>query len=284
MTDNSLNEKNDQILQYISQLQEEELRLYKSLDDPNVSSQDKELTINRINQISQIRLNLYGSIKNVLDTYQTNISDSQNTLNQQVIAIKIMDKELNQAKKTLDKLDENKSNKMRMVEINTYYGKRYGTISTLMITIIICCIPLIILATLRNWSLLPSLLYSLLVGIVFLISFVVIGYQLVDIWSRDNMNWDEYDWNFNPNNAPTETVSTTGSNPWPEINITCIGAECCTDGTTFDENLKKCVSSTGATQTQDAFGTIEKYAKMPVKTEGFNLNFMPKKALLSKYK
>jgi hypothetical protein len=299
MTTN-LNDKNEQTLNYINQLQQQELSLYNSLDKSELSAEEKQMTINKINELSQIRLNLYGSIKDLLDTYNQNTKDSHDTLQQQVIAIKIMEDELENAKITLHKIDEEKATKIRLAEINTYYGKQYGAHKTLMKIIILFCIPVIILAVLRSWGLLPSMIYSFLVGIVILFGVIVIGYQLVDIYTRDNMNWDEYDWYFDPSKVSNgSTTDSTANNPWPEFNITCIGAECCVDGTIFDESINKCIivgqQSTSTTSTdkqetdkqetdkQEAFTSLEKYAHMPVKTEGLTNNFLPKKALLSKY-
>jgi hypothetical protein len=286
MTDN-LNDKNEQTLNYITQLQQQELALYKSLDKSDLSVEEKQTIINKINEISQIRLNLYGSIKDLLDTYKQNTSDSRDILKQQLVAVKIMENELESAKNTLNNIDEQKATKIRLAEINTYYGKQYGAHKTLLKTIILFCIPIIILAVLRNWGLLPSMIYSFLVGIVIIFCVIVVGYQLIDMYSRDNMNWDEYDWYFDPSKVSTSTTDTTSSdtNPWKEFNITCVGAECCVEGTVFDQTLNKCViMNQDSSSSQEAFTALDKYARMPVKTEGFNNKVLPKKSLLSKYK
>ena len=285
-TTNNLNDKNEQTLEYISQLQQQEKKMYDSLDNPELTSEEKQTIINKINELSQMRLNLYGNIKDLLDTYQQNVQNSENTLNQQVIAVKIMENELDSAKSTLNNINDDKITKIRLAEINTYYGKQYSAHTTLMKMIAIFCIPIIGLAILKNIGLLPSLLYSLLVGIVILIGIVVVGYQIIDISRRNNMNWDEYDWAFNPNNANIQTTSTMdsgGNNPWPEFNMTCIGAECCTVGTTFDENLKKCVPVTNNSNTE-SFQTLEKYSKMPVKTESFITRYIPRKSFIKGFR
>ena len=287
MTDN-LNDKNSQTLNYINQLQQQELSLYNSLDKTELSTEEKQMIINKINELSQIRLNLYGNIKDLLDTYKQNAVDSQDTLQQQVVAIKIMEKELETAKQTLNKIDEDKVTKLRLSEINTYYGKQYNAHKTLMKIIILFCIPVIILAVLRSWGLLPSMIFSFLVGIVMLIALIVIGYQLVDMYTRSNMNWDEYEWYFDPSKVSTSTTTdSSGNNPWPEFNITCIGAECCVDGTIFDETVNKCViintsNTDSSSVNQEAFTELEKYAHTPIKTEGYNNHFLPKKLLFKK--
>ena len=62
MTDNSnnfdnLQERNQQVLNNISQLQIQEKELYDSLDNVRLSSEQKQQIINRINEISQMRMN-----------------------------------------------------------------------------------------------------------------------------------------------------------------------------------------------------------------------------------
>ena len=75
MTDN-LQERNQQVLNNISQLQVQEKNLYDSLDDETLSSEQKQLIINQINEISQMRLNLYASLKDMYSYYQKNVSSS----------------------------------------------------------------------------------------------------------------------------------------------------------------------------------------------------------------
>ena len=53
MSDN-LQERNQQVLDNISQLQTQEKELYTSLDDPNLSSEEKQQIINKINEIIDI--------------------------------------------------------------------------------------------------------------------------------------------------------------------------------------------------------------------------------------
>jgi hypothetical protein len=128
-----------------------------------------------------------------------------------------------------------------MVEINTYYGKRYNSHTKLMKTVVIFCIPIIILSILANNGILPSNIYVFLTGIVIIIAVVLIGYQLIDISNRDNMNWDEYNWNFNQSTAPTATSQISDISPWSIPSLVCIGSECCYEGSTYDTNTNVCV-------------------------------------------
>jgi len=270
MTDNSQNfdnlqERNQQVLNNISQLQTQEKQLYDSLDDVTLSSDEKQQIINKINEISQMRLNMYASMKDMHSFYQKNVSASRSTLGQEVSAINILENELNDAKIRMNLLEDQKYNKLRLVEINTYYGKRYNAHSHLMKTIVIMCIPIIILAILANKGILPSNLYMILTGIILIIGAILIGMQLIDMSNRDNMNWDEYNWYFNKSDAPTDTSDGSSSNPWATSSMTCVGSACCYDGSTYDDQKNICVPN--AVYAEDHPDTVEEPVEEPVASE-----------------
>jgi hypothetical protein len=254
MTDNSqqfdkLQERNEQVIKNISQLQQQEKKLYAKLDDVNLSSEEKKQIIMRINEISQMRMNIYSGLNDMYSMYHKNVTSSSNTLEQSIAAIDILENELNESKIRLNLLEDQKNNKLRLVQINTYYGKRYNTHSTLMKTIIFVCIPVIILSILANRGFLPPKLYVFLSGLIIIIGLVIIGLQLIDISNRDNMNWDEYNWRFDRESAPTAADSAdnssssnpSSSNPWSIPSLTCIGSACCYDGSTYDDTKNICV-------------------------------------------
>jgi hypothetical protein len=275
MTDNSANfdnlqERNQQSLNNISQLQKQEKKLYDSLDDARLNSDQKKQIIDRINEISQMRTNMYAGLKDMYSSYQKSVSTASNTLEQSVAAVDILEKELNESKRRLNLLEDQKMNKLRLVEINTYYGKRYNAHSKLMKTIVITCIPIIILSVLANKGILPPNLYAFLTGIIIVIGLFIIGLQLIDMSNRDNMNWDEYDWYFDRESAPTASDSvgdSSSSNPWTTASITCIGSSCCYEGSTYDETQNICVPNViynqehpeTTTTTTESFAGLDKY-------------------------
>jgi len=284
MSDNSpnfdsLQERNQQVLYNISQLQGQERTLYSSLDDVTLSSEQKKQIINQINEISQMRTNLYASLKDTYSFYQKNVSTSKNTLGQSMEAIDILENELNQSKIRLNLLEDQKYNKLRLVEINTYYGKRYNAHSGLMKTIVIICIPIIILTILANKEILPPKLYAFLMGLILLLGIMSIGSQLIDISSRDNMNWDEYYWYFNKDKAPSDTTIGDITNPWEKnsLSLTCIGSACCYEGSTYDSTQNICVPD------ESNLKVLEKYGCTQNKATTLNNNFSPLFSSLSKF-
>lgn len=270
MTDNlsnfdNLQEKNQQVLNNISQLQTQEKELYNSLDNESLISDQKQQIIDKINEISQMRINMYASLKDMYSYYQRNVSNSGTTLLQQIEAVDILENELNKSNIKLNLLEDEKNNTLRLVQINTYYGKRYNTLSKLMKTIVIMCIPLIILAVLANKGILPPNLYVFTSGLVLVIGCVILGLQIIDISNRSNMNWDEYNWYFDKEKAETRTEdTTTTSNPWGPVSLTCIGSACCYDGSTYDETknicVPKAVCNKESIESTESFTALYKYA------------------------
>jgi hypothetical protein len=291
MQDNSqkfddLQERNQQVLNNISQLQMQEKKLYDSLDDANLNSNQKKQIINKINEISQMRLNLYAGIKDMYSFYQKDVSASQTTLRQSVMAIQILENQLNESKKRMNMLEAQKYNKLRLVGVNAYYGKRYNAHSRLMKTIVLMCIPLIILAVLANKQILPLNLYFFLSGLIIIIGIILIGYQIIDMSNRDNMNWDEYEWHFDKTKAPSDSSNESSKrNPWGSVSLTCIGSACCYDGTTYDTNKNLCVPNeiyNKDDSIKEAFKGLDKYAYTQAKPGYLNNDISPTYASFSK--
>lgn len=295
MTDNSnnfdsLQERNQQVLNNISQLQTQEKELYASLDDVSLSSEQKQQIINRINEISQMRMNLYAGLKDMYSYYQQNVSGSRTTLNQSIAAVDVLENELNQSKIRMNLIEDQKYNKLRLVEINTYFGKRYNAHATLMKTVVLICIPVIILTVLGNKGILPPNLYKLLVVIILVIGGLLIGLQLIDMSNRDDMNWDEYTWYFDKSKAPSDTSKGSPGDPWGSVSVTCIGSACCYDGSSYDSEKNICVPNAiykqenpETAETTESFRGLGKYGYTQLKTSSLNNTISPVFAPLSKF-
>jgi hypothetical protein len=246
MTDNlkfnDMQARNNQVLDQIGQLQQEELRLYEQINQANMNPENRALMVDRVNQLSQHRTMLYGTLKDQYEFQNQSVSGNITTLGEQMYAINIVENELNQSKDRLNELINQKNDKLRLVQINTYFGKKYGAYKRIMQIIVYACIPLILLGILGNRGFIPSNLNALVMGIIIVIVLFMIGGQIVDLSRRDNMNFDEYDWAFDKNAAPNGD-SATRTNPWDlsSMNLTCVGAQCCTEGMTYDTTIKKCV-------------------------------------------
>ena len=232
----------------IEKLQNTEKELYNELENKPTNS---EAIINHINQLSQVRISLFKSLNNTYKSLQKNVNNSRTELVELLTVVSIVEEELNNAKAQLNQLYDIKHSKMRMVEINTYYGKQYKAQSGLMKLIIFVFILLLILVILYKKGLIPDNIAKILLGVVFAVGAFFIIRRLLDISVRDNMNFDSYEWNFNPDNQPpavyeTDTSKLVGDtkikdNAFKFFGIDCIGAQCCTDGMKYDSEMRACI-------------------------------------------
>jgi hypothetical protein len=243
---NNFSEKNDQVLSGISQLQQREKELYSILANPNMSSEEKKNIIEQINELSQMRINMYLNLQNMYSSYHSNASNLSSSLDSQVESIDLMEDELNQMKLHLNEIDQMKMDKLRTVTINNYYAKRYNAYKNIMFVISVSCIPILLLTILNNKSVIPSNVYGLMVSLIIIVSTYFIFVQYSDISNRDPNNWDAYSWYFNKSEAPSSTdKSSSESSPDdedddPDDDI-CVGSACCQDGTIYDASLNLCV-------------------------------------------
>ncbi len=268
----NVQQNNEQLLNDIQSLQQMEQQLFNSLEtNPNMTSEQQQKIVEKMNQLSNMRLNLYQTLSGVNNYFENTLNNSVGSLKQQVVAIEIVESELNKAKKRLEILEEEKNNKIRLVEINTYYGDKYAEHSQLMKIIIFTLIPVIILSVLNNKGILPSMVYNVLLVIIALIGAYFFWRRFASIIMRDNMNYQEYNWAFDPNNVQT-TSTTTTIDPWLTTTSygTCIGDACCSNGLTYDSSMNVCVLPSTNTTTTTTTSTESFINKTLTKTQPSN--------------
>jgi len=248
----NISQNNEQILNDIQSLQKIEQDLFTSLEtNTNLTPQQQEKIIEKMNRITNMRINLYTTLSGVNNFYGNALNSSAITLKEQSAAIGIVESELNRSKKRLQLLEEEKNNKIRLVEINDYYGDKYAEHSQLMKIIIFTLVPVIILTLLKSKGILPNAIYNILVGIISLIGAYFMWTRYASIITRDNMNYQEYDFYFDPNTATTTSTTTDTSDPWVSSSTdygTCVGANCCSSGQTWDDSINQCIGTSTVTE------------------------------------
>ena len=252
-----IQENNEQILNDIQSLQEMEQKLFNSLETtPNLTIDEQQKIIEKMNQLSTMRINLYQTLSGVNNYFENALNSSVGSLKEQAIAIEIVENELNRAKKRLEILEQERNNKIRLVEINTYFGDKYAEHSQLMKIIIFTLVPVIILAILNNKGILPNMVYYILIAIVSFIGGFYFWRRFASIIMRDNMNYQEYEFAFNPNSLPTDS-SSSSSDPWASDSNygTCIGDTCCSPGLVYDIRLNQCVVMSSSATTESSSTT-----------------------------
>ena len=233
---------NEQILNNISNLQKIERQLLTDLEtnsDLTVEQQDKIFA--RIQDISEMRVDLYETIGGTNEFYKKSLSNSEETLQEQKAAIIIIEKDLNESKKQLDELKNTRINKLRIIELNSYYSDQYEEKTQFMKVIFFTMVPIVIMAYFLRIGLLPSGIFNAVsMLILFVGAYFGFGY-ITSMFMRDNMNYQEYDWFFNKDAAP-KPVDSDGTDPWAVGSLgTCVGDSCCSDGLSYSTELNQCV-------------------------------------------
>jgi len=260
----------------IDQLKRElQQRLDTSVAGKSLSKKEQEEIIERIGELDDIRSNLYSNMNDMYKNIQSNVAQNRSELVNQMVTSGIVENELNNAKASFQALEDNRNNKLRMVEINNYFGSRYREYSKLMKHVVYFCIPVLILAFLARKELVPLNIANGLISLIIAIAIIVLGRRVYDLGMRDNMNFDEYNWYFNPNNVLLDEADEDDINNHPDFfskkddeasrnffsNLeggACVGEECCGPNMKYSKSKKKCVSNEEAVDLLENVSTRKK--------------------------
>lgn len=250
-------ERQKQTLNNIQQLQQMEKDLYVQLEKSSAiggdtASQDK--IISKINELSQIRINMFQELNDMYKDTQGRVSQSRIDLVDQMTVAGVVENELNNAKQNLGSLTDDKQQKMRMVELNTYYSQKYREYARVMKLVIYFSVPILILAILRKKDIIPQNIANIIIVMLIVIGGIMVVLRLLDLSSRSNMNFDEYEWGWDPSAfEPTvlqyDKQQLTGAvsdlkhdarNFSSSLGLGCIGEECCAEGTFYDKEKQLC--------------------------------------------
>ena len=167
-------------------------------------------------------------------------------------------------------LDEimNANNKKRMIEINTYYSKQYNAYTQIFKYIFIACIPLLILGMLEKEEIISDVVYFRLSLLVIVIAFLVVIERVNDLFWRYNLVFDNYEWLYDDgSNTSVYEYNKKNFNLKRGLNVVgkdlvsganvigCTGVNCCGEGTTWNQDKKKCLQSSSVTTTADSTTT-----------------------------
>ena len=234
--------------------------------------------VQKINAIADARISMFKNISANANILQTGVSQSRVDLVSQMTLLQVVEDQLNAAKEKIRKLNNKNDTQMRLVEINTYYGHRYEAQSGLMKKIIMVCIPILILFILKKKGILPETIGNYIIGIVIAVGAVFIMYNVWDIFTRSNMDFNTYDWEYEQPDGQIPSIweynkehmfnfKDLMKNLMVNLGV-CIGEDCCAPGLVYDSNKMKC-SVPPKTQ---AFTTMNNQLQGTVISSSFNDN------------
>jgi hypothetical protein len=243
-----MQDRNVQTLSDIQGLQTIEKGLFSNLEaglaNNTLTSEQKDTLIGKINEISNMRINLYKNLNGMYGFFQKNMDSTRDTVEEQTEAIEIVERELNDAKRRLEIIQQENSNKIRLVEINTYYGDQYSDYANIMKLIVYFSVPILICIILANSGILPNIPFLIITITITTIAVFYIGKQIITTFSRDTMNYSEFDWHTDKSKLPEVTTDDpSGEDPWVGTAVACTADACCPVGYGYSETENKCIRS-----------------------------------------
>jgi len=238
-----------EILENIHHLLENERELYNTLESMDADNSDKNEMYNivaEIKNISEEIKSLFRDIHNSYEAVASYNSHKKEELNEKIRQAKSMEKDLLDRKNLHLSNETNNANKIREVEINTYYSSSYGAQSEIMMIIIVVCIPLVIISLLSKINIIPPNISDILMSIVILVGTGVVVFKVYDLTMRNNMNFDQYDWGKSHTSIPADKYDISLDNVDDNaeeylIPNSCVDGSCCSTGTYFDETTNQCL-------------------------------------------
>jgi len=236
------------ILEEINSMIQEQQDLYKTLEASYATGTDDEYA-KLISQINTIAGQISDKFRDIQNSYEATVlynSSKKAELAEKIQQAKAIEQDLLDRKKLQHINETAMANKIRTVEINTYYSSTYSAQAEIMKVIIIICAPLLIITLLSKSNILPANIADVLMALVIIIGAGVVTFKIYDLLIRNNMNFDQYDWG-NPSNTVSaisdDTVDETVHNASDYlIHPGCVDASCCSVGTYFDKSSGQCLT------------------------------------------
>jgi len=239
----TLSESQEQLNTNVLQLKEANVNLMSRLSTTSDATERTNISA-QMTKNEALWTSLLNSAGILRQVQQTCVASEQSEAETATALQNVIDQELKDAQEQIAELESSRAGKERMIEINTYYGKRFMAQAGVMKIFIYMCIPVLILAVLANMGFVPNyiagfmIIASIAVGVIYMYN--AVG----DINRRDKLNFDEYTWEFDP--------SRVGSVVNPNLNgsgganasslLGCYEGACCNPPSTiWDPNSKTCI-------------------------------------------
>ena len=224
----SMTARQKAIMANIMNLQNIEKQLFDRLTQESDPETRAQLVV-QINQISKARADLYANMNDFAGVMQTANAETRNAVRQQLVAAQVVESQMNNAKTMLASLKDDKSNKLRLVEINNYYGRKYEYQTDIMKIVIMACAPILVISILLKKGFIPETISTGLIVVIIVAGIIAVARKVMDLNRRNNMNFDQYDMPFNPYAVSVSKTENTNLADLSKASVyaSCIGASCC---------------------------------------------------------
>lgn len=202
-------------------------------------------------EAARITGNLVSDIQSLKDTQTSNaigefVIKKDNIFTNVLTDYLLNDEKQNTMEGVYNKIDQQNVDKMRNIEINTYYDKAYKEYINILKVIILACVILVPIVIANKNSLLPSSITNLLILIIITLTIGYIIYKFYDIYMRDNRDFDKISIPYDKEAIRMQTAGTLTkkNNFLSQFGLACIGEDCCPDssGLVYDPVKNRCIA------------------------------------------
>ena len=204
-------------------------------------------------ETARITGNLVGDIQALKNTQTANaisefVIKKDNIFTNVLTDYMLNDEKQNTFEGVYKKIDQQNTDKMRKIEINTYYDKAYKEYVNILKIIIFACVILVPIIIANKNSLIPNSITNILVVTIIFLTIIYIITKFVDIYMRDSKDFDKIRIPYDREAAILQKngTITRKNNLLSSFSLTCIGQDCCPDpssGMIYDPVKNRCVAN-----------------------------------------
>ena len=236
----TLSMSQQQMLLTVQNLQDMQKDLMNQFTSASTPDERKKIT-NEMDKNEAVRANLLLSIGTANVVSNQVVATKTDELQLKKTLLQLANDELNATRKAMEEIQRTQAEKERMIGINTYFGKRFSAQAGVMKIFIYMCIPVLFLAILANMGFLPNYIAGFLIIASIVIGLIYIYNAISDINRRDDMNFDEYQWEFDPSRVgPIDHPHRHHKKKNTSAAAGCTNDECCSSDTQWNPSTNRC--------------------------------------------
>ena len=240
----TLSMSQQQMLTSVQNLQDAQKGLMHKYASATTPAEQTKIA-NEMDKNEAIRSNLLLSIGSTSVVSNQLVANKKDEKTNRNLLLQLANDELNAARTQMEDAKTSQAEKVRMIQLNTYYGKRFMAQSGVMKIFIYMCVPVLILATLANMGFLPNYIAGFLIVASIVVGLIYIYYAMSDINRRDEMNFDEYKWDFDPSRVgpidhPHHHHKKKKDSAGAGATAGCMNEACCASKNQWNPSTNKC--------------------------------------------
>jgi hypothetical protein len=252
-------------LKNISNLQIAERDLYTQLERLSSSSNNANTDvtsqndiIKKINDLSNTRIELFKNLAFNYRSIKQSAANSKYDLIDQITVLQMIEDQLNKSKQYINNIEASNMHQMRIVEINSYYSKRYSHHTNLIKILIVISIIVLLVILLKKYNIISQDVSNIIILIIIFVGLIILTVNGYDLFKRSDMDYDEYDIMAKPTaSASTSSSSANTDTKSMGISLGCINGNCCSSNMIYNSEKNKCVIIP-----PESFTTLEQNNKM----------------------